>query len=166
MKQQKDYIKPQNIELHYTKPEMVKDLLKILEINKNDTVLDAGSGLNKVWYNNIECQTKYECEIEDGNDFYKWEKTVDWVIGNPPYSHAKNFLLKAAEIAQKGIAFLVNNNCFNSFLLPTRLQTLSEKGFYINKIKVVNDKRWFGRYYFVIFTKQTNRFIEWELKTY
>ena len=162
----KEYIKPENVELHYTKEEMVKDLLKLIKFNEDDVVLDAGSGLNKVWYKNINVKNKYECELEDGNDFYDWYKKVDWVVGNPPYSHAKDFLLKASEISNKGIAFLVNNQCFNSFLLPSRLEKMKEKGFYINKIKVVNDKRWFGRYYFVIFTKKKNDFIEYELKTY
>ena len=162
----KEYVKPENVELHYTKEEMVKDLLKLIKFNEDDVVLDAGSGLNKVWYKNINVKNKYECELEEGNDFYNWYKKVDWVIGNPPYSHAKDFLLKASEISNKGIAFLVNNQCFNSFLLPSRLEKMKEKGFYINKIKVVNDKRWFGRYYFVIFTKKKNDFIEYELKTY
>lgn len=162
----KEYIKPENIELHYTKEEMVKDLLKLIKFNEDDFVLDAGSGLNKVWYKNINVKNKYECELEDGKDFYNWNLQVDWVVGNPPYSHAKDFLLKSSEISNKGIAFLVNNQCFNSFLLPSRLEKMKEKGFYINKIKVVNDKRWFGRYYFVIFTKEKNNFIEYELKTY
>lgn len=162
----KEYVKPENVELHYTKEEMVKDLLKLIKFREKDIVLDAGSGLNKVWYKNINVKNKYECELEEGNDFYNWNLQVDWVIGNPPYSHAKDFLLKASEISNKGIAFLVNNQCFNSFLLPSRLEKMKEKGFYINKIKVVNDKRWFGRYYFVIFTKKKNDFIEYELKTY
>lgn len=162
----KEYVKPENVELHYTKEEMVKDLLKLIKFNEDDVVLDAGSGLNKVWYKNINVKNKYECELEEGNDFYDWYKKVDWVVGNPPYSHAKDFLLKASEISNKGIAFLVNNQCFNSFLLPSRLEKMKEKGFYINKIKVVNDKRWFGRYYFIIFTKKKNDFIEYELKTY
>ena len=150
----KEYVKPENVELHYTKEEMVKDLLKLIKFNEDDIVLDAGSGLNKVWHKNINVKNKYECELEEGNDFYDWYKKVDWVVGNPPYSHAKDFLLKASEISNKGIAFLVNNQCFNSFLLPSRLEKMRKNGFYINKIKVVNDKRWYGRYYFIIFTKK------------
>lgn len=162
----KKYVKPKNIEMHYTKEKMVKKLLPILNIKKGDSVLDAGSGLNKVWFNNLSVKEKYECELETGCDFYDWNIRVDWVVGNPPYSHAKDFLLKASEISNKGIAFLINNNCFNSFLLPSRLEKLRQKGFYINKIKVVNDKRWFGRYYFVVFKKEFNDFIEYELETF
>lgn len=117
----KEYVKPENIEKHYTKEEMVKALLPLVDIKEDDSVLDAGSGLNKVWFNNIKVKNKYECELEEGNDFYKWNKKVDWIIRNPPFSHAKDFLLKASDITNKGIAFLVNNQCFNSFLLPSRL---------------------------------------------
>ena len=127
----KEYIKLENIENHYTNEEMVKDLLTLIDFESSDRVLDAGSGLNKVWYKNLNLTNKFECELEEGNDFYLWDQEVEWVIGNPPYSHAKDFLLKASEIATKGIAFLINNQCFNSFLLPSRLERLKNKGFYI-----------------------------------
>jgi len=40
-------------EFHYTSEEMVIELLKITPIDESDTVLDAGSGKNKVWYKNL-----------------------------------------------------------------------------------------------------------------
>jgi hypothetical protein len=42
-----------NITFHYTNEKMVRDLLAITPINPTTTVLDAGSGKNKVWYKNI-----------------------------------------------------------------------------------------------------------------
>jgi hypothetical protein len=157
--------KPKDITFHYTNEQMVKDLIAITPLS--GSVLDAGSGKNKVWYKNIPDEfEKYECEIDDGMDFFNWDKKVDWVIGNPPFHLGKDFLLKASEIANNGIAFLINNQCFNSFLLPSRLELLKQRGFTIFKIKVVQDKRWFGRYYYIIFTKQKSNFINWERKTY
>ena len=41
------------ITFHYTDEQMVKDLIPLLPIKENDTVLDAGSGKNKVWFKNI-----------------------------------------------------------------------------------------------------------------
>src|SRR3990167_421879 len=108
-----------NKTFHYTNEQMVKDLIAITPIK--GSVLDAGSGKNKVWFNNLKGR-KFECEIEDGNDFLKWDKQVDWVVGNPPYHQSWAFTEKAIEIAIKGIAFLVNNTGLNSQMTPRRLQ--------------------------------------------
>lgn len=66
-----------NITFHYTNPDMVRYLLDILDLDINSSVLDAGSGKNKIWYNLLPNKEKYECEIEDGIDFIKdWNKKL------------------------------------------------------------------------------------------
>ncbi len=152
--------KLKDITFHYTNEQMVKDLLAITPIK--GSVLDAGSGKNKVWFNNLKGE-KYECELEDGCDFMEWDKKVDWVVGNPPFDKQKDFLLKATDIAREGIAFLGNINFWNG-LTPKRLDDM--KGWYLQRIHIVTDKRWFGRYYYLIFTKKKNEFTSWERKTY
>ena len=159
-------MKVKDITFHYTKPEMVKDLIELIPFNKYESVLDAGSGKNKVWYNNIpDYCLKEECEIEDGKDFLTINTRYDWIIGNPPFHLGWKFLEKASEISDKGIAFLGNLNFFNS-CVPNRFEKLKSKGFYLRKIHIVQDKRWFGRYYFLIFTKNTNYFLSWNIKSY
>ena len=145
---------------------MVRDLVRLIPLCETDTILDAGSGKNKIWYNSIQntIVEKYECEIEDGCDFLLWDKKVDWVIGNPPFSVGWKFTEKSCNIAQKGIAFLGNIQFFNQFT-SLRLEKMKEKGFELQHIHIVADKRWFGRYYFLIFEKKKG-FISWERKTY
>ena len=155
--------KPKDITFHYTNEQMVKDLIAITPLS--GSVLDAGSGKNKVWYNNLVGE-KYECELEDGNDFMDWDKKVDWVIGNPPYHIGWEFTQKATNIAQKGIAWLVNNTEMNSLMTPRRITIMQQAGFYLNHIRVVADKRWFGRYYYLIFTREDKKFLSTEVKTY
>ena len=155
--------KPKDISFHYTNEQMVKDLLVITPIS--GSVLDAGSGKNKVWFNNLQGE-KYECEIEDGNDFLLWTKKVDWIIGNPPYHIGWEFTKKATEIAQKGFAWLVNNMELNSLFTPRRQQIISDAGFYLQHIRIVADKRWFGRYYYLIFGRENKNLISWNTKTY
>ena len=163
-----------DITFYYTNEEMVKDLLEITPLRNGDIVLDAGSGKNKVWFNCLDTKgifKKLECEIEDGCDFYKWNKKVDWVIGNPPFRDKKEgqnqiplWVEKASEIANKGMAFLINHKVIN-FLTPVRLEKLKEKGFEITKLHIVADKRWFGRYYYIIFEKKKG-ILSWKRKTY
>lgn len=158
-----------DITFHYTKENMVKDLIKLIPFVKNDYVLDAGSGKNKVWFNNIPqfCK-KEEYELEDGIDFIETleSKKFDWIIGNPPFHLGWAFLDKASKLSNKGIAFLGNLNFLNSTVLPNRMELLRERGFYLNKIHIVQDKRWFGRYFFVIFTKNPEDFISWNKQNY
>jgi hypothetical protein len=159
--------KIKDITFHYTNPNMVKDLCEILPANLQNTFLDAGSGKNKVWQKQIKsfgikCD---ECEIEDGVDFLTLEKHYDWIIGNPPFHQGWLFLDKASQLSNKGIAFLGNLNFWNS-CLPSRFELLVERGFYLHKLHIVQDKRWFGRYYFLIFTKEKSDFISWNKKSY
>lgn len=151
---------------HYTNEQMVKDLISITPFSIKDTILDAGSG-DKVWFNNLNliCKERFECELDRGCDFYEWDKKIDWVIGNPPFHESWKFFEKSVDIVNKGIAFLINNQAFNSWT-PRRFEIFKEKGFYLNKIHIVADKRWFGRYYYLIFTKDKNNFISWNKQTY
>ena len=163
-----------DITFHYTNEQMVKDLIAITPIK--GSVLDAGSGKNKVWYNNLVGE-KYECELDDGCDFLtQWEKRVNWIVGNPPFASNEiingrhqnlipQWIEKASQIADKGMAFLINHKVIN-FLTSARLEKLKEKGFYLTRIHIVADKRWFGRYYYIILEKKPNKFISWERKTY
>ena len=143
---------------------MARDLIAILPLETSDSVLDAGSGRNKVWAKNIpHC---LECELEDGCNFYEWEGGVDWVVGNPPYHESWKFTERATQIAKKGVAWLLNNQALNSHLTPARLAKLDEQGWHYTRIQVVADKRWFGRYYFLILEKKPSDFIGWTKQTY
>jgi hypothetical protein len=155
-----------DITFHYTNEQMVKDLLTITPIKSDQSVLDAGSGKNKVWFNNLQNENKFECELEDGNDFMDWSQKVDWVVGNPPFHISWKFTEKAMEVAELGIAWLVNNQALNSHFTPRRIELMQSKGFYLQKIQVVADKRWFGRYYYLIFTKDQNEFLSSKRESY
>ncbi len=49
------------------------------------------------------------CELTEGKDFLLYNKKVDWVIGNPPYSIFEDFLRKGFEIANN-VSYLVPTN--------------------------------------------------------
>jgi len=159
--------KVKDITFHYTKDEMVKELIPIIPMGIEDSILDAGSGLNKIWFNNFYQKNKFECELEDGCDFLvDWVQKVDWVVGNSPYHLSWKFTEKATQIASKGIAWLINNQALNSHCTPKRVMLMRLRGFYLSKIHVVSDKRWFGRYYFVIYTRKPNDFLTSTMKSF
>jgi hypothetical protein len=95
-----------------------------------------------------------------------WKQQVDWVVGNPPYHISWKFTEKAMEISKFGIAWLVNNQALNSHFTPRRIELMQCEGFYLQKIQVVADKRWFGRYYYLIFAKEKNKFLGFKRQSY
>lgn len=49
------------------------------------------------------------CELREDKDFLKYDKQVDWIIGNPPYSIFEDFLRKSFKIASN-VSYLVPTN--------------------------------------------------------
>jgi len=86
----------------HTPEDLVKELLFLIPFEKTDFVVDAGSGIKKVWFDNIPTDNKDEVEIDEGRDFYEYDKEVDWVVGNPPFSEFIGFIFKSADISRKG----------------------------------------------------------------
>ena len=77
----------------------------------NGTILEPCAGTN-VFYDLFENKNKFRCEIDDGLDFFEWEKKVDWIITNPPYSIYDLFLKKPFEISSNG--FFIIQLCLKS----------------------------------------------------
>lgn len=60
------------------------------------------------FFNYMPAGSEY-CEIREGSDFLFYNKKVDWIIGNPPYSVFEDFLKKAFEISDN-VSYLVPTN--------------------------------------------------------
>lgn len=100
----------------WSKPEVTSDIVYTpVEVSKQiiswlkptGTVLDPCKG-DGAFYNYLPA-VKYYCEITEGVDFLYYNKKVDWIIGNPPYSIFEEFLDKAFEIADN-VSYLVPTN--------------------------------------------------------
>ena len=154
---------------HQTPEELCKKLIKFIPIVEGDILLEPFKGEGS-FYNNFPQNTKNEwCELEEGRCYTSYEGNPDWVISNPPFKlehkdgkrvNAFFFLLNYwLKKANKGVCFLANYNCWNS-LTPKRLEELKKTGCYLTKVVVCNVKKWSGRYYFLIFSKKENDFLE------
>lgn len=152
---------------HQTPNDLAKTLINTLPLCDGDIVLEPFKGEGAFYNNFPDYVDKRWCELEDGRDYKDFIDEIDWVITNPPfklinttgkrensfYSILKFYLTKA----RKGIAFLGNDYCLSS-LTPKRLKELNQLGWYINKISVCSIKRWRGRYFFIVFTKEPSQF--------
>lgn len=167
----KDYGKT-TLPLYQTDPRVVADCLKLVPFDDCDVVLDVGSGNPKVFYEELKNYPveRYECEIQDGVDFFTLPandnaRGFDWCIGNPPFEKRWSVIEHAAKICTKGFAFIFNQGGLNA-LTPKRRQVLQDLGWYQHSQFIFSDKRWFGRYSWLVFTKTPNTQVSWHLGTY
>lgn len=89
----------------YTPDYVAKNIIETL--HPNGICLDPCKG-DGAFYKYMPIGSDY-CEIREGKDFFSYNKKVDWIIGNPPYSIFEEFLKKSFEISNN-VSFLVPTN--------------------------------------------------------
>lgn len=73
------------------------------------------------------------CEITQGRDFFDWEKPVDWIITNPPWSKIRQFLQHSMKVADE-IVFLMT---VNHVWTKARIRDIYETGYGIKEICLI-----------------------------
>ena len=149
----------EHITYMFTPLDISKDIISNLDIKKTDKVLEPFKGEGSFYNQLPECQKLY-CEIDDNINFFDWQDKVNLIVSNPPFKilvdgEKKNGLIPIIEhsitIADK-FGYLVNHNLFNA-LTVRRLNLWNDKGFNITYIKVYEIKKWFGRWFFILFER-------------
>lgn len=149
--------------LHQTPPDLARELIARTPLVPGDVVLEPFKG-EGAFFNSFPSFVKAEwCETTLGKDYTAAETPVDWVITNPPYrletpTGLKNSLWVLLEYfstrVRKGVAFLINDKCLST-LTPARLDLLAQRGLHWTGMTVCSVKKWRGRYYYVVFQKDT-----------
>ena len=101
------------------------------------------------YYNQFPTENKDYCEILENKDFLKYDKHVDIIIQNPPYSIMDIWIKKNIELNPKIISFLIGVNN----LTTRRLEWLYDAGYGLTKLKMLKVWKWYGMSYIVVFEK-------------
>ena len=151
---------------HQTPNDLANELIKEIDFKEGDIVLEPFRGEGAFYNNFPDYVDKEWCELEEGRDYKDHQGEFDWVISNPPFRldtggkrvNSFYYLLDYySKRARKGIAFLGNDYCFGT-LTPNRIKDLQDRGWYLNKVRVCSIKKWRGRYFFLVFTKEPTDF--------
>ena len=79
------------------------------------TVLDPCRGKG-AFYNNFPKNVKKEwCEIKEGIDFFEYNKQVDWIISNPPFSILDDFFEHSFKLSKNVVFLIPLSKLFSSF---------------------------------------------------
>lgn len=146
---------------HYTPPEITKELIKDIDFVDGSSCLETcrgGGSFYDILPDNI---IKDWCEIDMGRDFFQHTTITDISIANPPYQveiegKRKNIVIKwmnhQFSITNKECWYLLNGSMFSS-LTPIRLNKWKSLGWNMCFMRILNIKKWYGRYYWVCFSK-------------
>lgn len=74
------------------------------------------------------------CEIKQSRDFFLYEKRVDWVITNPPWSQIRAFMVKAFSLADEVVFLMTINHAWTK----ARLRIAKNNGFGLKTIVLVD----------------------------
>lgn len=74
------------------------------------------------------------CEINQGRDFFDYNKQVDWIISNPPYSALNKFTRHAMDISDNVVWLIPIWKIYQAFGL---VKTISDWG-------GIKEHRWYG----------------------
>lgn len=98
-----------------TKEDTAKFIINYFEnqFKKDDKFLEPCYG-DKSFLNNFPSDFVFGCEIREGTDFFDFNKQVDWIITNPPFSIFDDFLLKSFSVADNVVFFCPLNKVFKS----------------------------------------------------
>ena len=133
----------------YTPVGVARLLIDMMDIKETDTVLDPSKG-GGVFFDNLpQCREKYWCEIDDGVDFFEFNKEVDIIIGNPPYSMWNKWLEHSVSLKPRKIAYVFG--MLN--LTPLRLKLLKENGYVLSKIHITTVNTWFANSVLAVFER-------------
>lgn len=140
----------------YTPVELAKEIIAACAVDDGDTILDPFRGGGAFYDNYPQHALKDWCEIEEGRDFMNYDKKVDWIISNPPFSKLNQHIPKMCQVATKGICIIMG--CLN--LTHKRDMMFQDMGFKLVHEETFLCRSWFGfRACFLIYRrdKETSR---------
>ena len=102
----------------YTPSAIALDMVEYFEPKGSILEPSAGDG---IFLRYLPPETEW-CEIEKGRDFFTYQKRVDWIIGNPPYSIFSEFLAHSFRLAENVVYILPTNKIFQSWRIMNQIE--------------------------------------------
>lgn len=109
---------------------LAKDIIE--HFNPSGIILDPSRGEGS-FYDNFPGENNDWCELGEGKDFLTYNKKVDWIITNPPWSKMQQFLEHGMKVADN-IVYLTT---INHYTTKRRIRDMRKYNFAIVEIYCV-----------------------------
>ena len=138
---------------------LAKQHLEYVEkyIEPRNVILDGFFGKG-AYFNQFETVFKKDntfdyTEILMGLDFLDYNKKVDVIVSNPPYSIMDKVLEKSVALKPHTISYLIGQNN----LTCKRIEYMNTNGYFLDKLHYTKIYKWFGMSLIVIFTNKVSK---------
>lgn len=143
-----------------TPEEICRKIIGAIGWTEGELVLEPFCGDGNFYNNLPNCVRKDWCEKRRGRDFFKYGGSrPDTIITNPPFrdeTGGDNLVVPCLErclqVARQRVVYFVNHKVFNA-LTPGRLREYGKWGWRITHLSIWDVRKWFGRYYLIVFEK-------------
>lgn len=92
------------------------------------------------YYNQYPSENKDWSEILDGRDFWEYDKDIDVICSNPPYSCIDKVLEKSISLKPRVISYLIGVGN----LTARRIEMMEKSGYYIKSYHMCKVYKWYG----------------------
>lgn len=121
-------------DLVMTPPDLAAAVIGHFAGRMTGSVLDPAKGQGAFYDRLPTPLDRHWCEIAEGRDFLDWDRPVDWVITNPPWSKLRDFT-RHAMIVAPNIVWLAP---LTNLTTKARLRDLDEAGFGIAELVLLD----------------------------
>ena len=139
-------------DVFYTPLSLVKTHLEYVKkyIEDGDIIFDPFFGTGNYYntYNEyFKNNTFVFTEISMGLDFFAYDKKVEAIISNPPYSMIDKVLEKSVQLNPRVISYLIGLHN----LTTKRIEYMNKNGYTLISMKMLKVMDWFGMSAIVVF---------------
>jgi hypothetical protein len=144
-------------DIFITPLELAKKQISMIDYDLDDLWIDPFKNSGN-FYNQFPTDKKDWCEILEGRDFFNYDKKVDIICSNPPYSCIDDILKKSVELKPRIITYLIGMGNLTS----KRIEYMNKNGYGLSKIHMCKVFKWYGMSFIVHFEKNANNCISYD----
>jgi len=137
-------------DVFYTPLSVVKKHIASLDAGPEDIWLDPFAGKH-IYYDNFPSDNKDYAEITEDKNFFDYDKKVDVICSNPPYSCIDKVLEKSVALQPRIISYLL----LEGKMTPKRIEYMNQNSYSLTGMYMCKVYSWYGMAVAYTFTKMT-----------
>ena len=135
-------------DVFYTPLSVVKKHISSLDAKSDDIWFDPFAGKH-IYYDNFPSDKKDYCEITEQKNFFEYDKKVDVICSNPPYSCIDQVLEHSVKLQPRIISYLL----LEGKMTPKRMEYMNTHGYSLSGMYMCKVFQWYGMAVAYTFTK-------------